>query len=189
MSDLVEKLCRRCHVSKPLSLFAKDSKRKDGKQPYCKDCNKSYRATNSDRIHTYREENRSYYRKKNAEYRTKNPDAIRERNREYYWSMRDQNISRVRAWQVDNPEKHCEIQARRAAVKLYAQPPWADQKEISEIYRVASEMRAAGHDVQVDHVVPLRSKKVCGLHVAANLQIIPSQLNFTKGNRYWPDMP
>jgi hypothetical protein len=47
--------------------------------------------------------------------------------------------------------------------------------------------RPLNHDV--DHIVPLTSKFVCGLHCEANLQYLPSRVNQSKKNRYWPDMP
>jgi hypothetical protein len=47
---------------------------------------------------------------------------------------------------------------------------------------------AAGRGVDVDHLVPLRSPVVCGLHCEANLQLLSSVENIRKGNRYWPDM-
>lgn len=41
----------------------------------------------------------------------------------------------------------------------------------------------------VDHIVPIKSQIVCGLHNEFNLQVIPSRDNRAKSNRYWPHMP
>ena len=59
-----------------------------------------------------------------------------------------------------------------------------DRAKISAIYETAQELRKAGQDVQVDHVVPLNGENVTGLHVSANLQIIPSTENHRKSNHY-----
>lgn len=36
----------------------------------------------------------------------------------------------------------------------------------------------------LDHIVPLNHKKACGLHVAANFQVVPDKWNYSKGNRH-----
>ena len=41
----------------------------------------------------------------------------------------------------------------------------------------------------VDHIVPLQSPLVCGLHVHDNLRVILAVDNASKANRHWPDMP
>lgn len=61
---------------------------------------------------------------------------------------------------------------------------WADKNKISDIYRRCAELtRSTGLEHHVDHVVPLRGKYVCGLHVESNLQIILARENLRKGNR------
>lgn len=68
----------------------------------------------------------------------------------------------------------------------YATPPWIGADGIAEVCRIYDE-RPPGH--HVDHIVPLKSPYVCGLHVPWNLQYLPAGPNQSKGNRYWPDCP
>lgn len=77
---------------------------------------------------------------------------------------------------------------RRASLEQ-ATPPWADQEKIRRIYEmrdIATEMTGIQH--HVDHLVPLVSDRVCGLHVENNLQVSTATDNIAKGNRSWPDM-
>lgn len=75
--------------------------------------------------------------------------------------------------------------------KLYqAWPEWcADDPRFKQIYAEAERRRANGERVAVDHIVPICSDVVCGLHVPWNLQIITEQANNTKSNKWWPDCP
>lgn len=74
---------------------------------------------------------------------------------------------------------------------LYAAwPEWcADDPRFREIYNRAAAMRVAGHDVHVDHIIPICSNIVCGLHVPWNLEIIKAATNLKKSNKWWPDHP
>lgn len=74
--------------------------------------------------------------------------------------------------------------ARRRARKKNATPVWADHERINLVYAKAKEL-----GLTVDHVVPLASPLVCGLHVWENLQLLERNINASKQNREWPDMP
>lgn len=64
-------------------------------------------------------------------------------------------------------------------------PLWADLDKISKIYKLRTKMtRENGIWYHVDHIIPLRGKNVCGLHVENNLQIITKKENYKKGNRF-----
>jgi len=71
----------------------------------------------------------------------------------------------------------------KRARRLQAMPKWANEDAMQAFYA----SRPKGHDV--DHIVPLTSKLVCGLHWEGNLQYLPKSVNQSKKNRYWPDMP
>lgn len=68
--------------------------------------------------------------------------------------------------------------AKRRAAKVQATPSWSDLKRIESVY---AQCREGYH---VDHIYPLISDWVCGLHVPENLQIIPMKDNLSKSNRY-----
>ena len=67
---------------------------------------------------------------------------------------------------------------QRRAVTLSARPSWADKKELRKIYQNCPQ------GYEVDHIIPLQNKIVCGLHVPANLQYLPAMENRQKSNRF-----
>jgi hypothetical protein len=135
-------------------------------------------------------------RKANAEraarWRSSNVDRTREIGRRS--DAKRDHASRAKRWRELNPEKRlaynagraaeaAAIENKRKAAKLQATPVWADEEKIRAVYKEAARL---GHDV--DHIVPLRSPLVCGLHVQDNLRPLPAADNRAKRNRWWPDM-
>lgn len=85
-------------------------------------------------------------------------------------------------------DKRAEAVARRRA-KIHT-PIWASKSSISAFYTEAKRLeKETGLKYHVDHIVPLNSALVCGLHVESNLQVIPASENVLKRNLVWPDMP
>ena len=74
-------------------------------------------------------------------------------------------------------------------VKSIARPKWARERDIKPFYREARQRsRMYRENWVVDHVVPLRSMLVCGLHCPDNLQVIKKGANDAKANYWWPNM-
>lgn len=126
-------------------------------------------------------------------------EAAKASGRRYYEKNKELVKSRARArpaaavlgykkaWKERNPEA---VQISANAWKRRAReamPPWvtAEQKaDISALYAKARALtKRTGVKHVVDHIVPLRSPDVCGLHVPWNLQILTHADNCAKSNK------
>lgn len=101
---------------------------------------------------------------------------------------RERNVERDRArcltWQKQNPERARAGIAKRKATLLSRIPAWANADDIAAVYAEAGRIsRESGVRHEVDHIVPLQGRLVCGLHVAENLRVITAEENRRKGNR------
>lgn len=107
----------------------------------------------------------------------------------YYQRNRERIMAATKAWREANPLAVRAIGAARTARRRDAErratPLWADRDEILCVYKAAarlSEETGVPHDV--DHIVPLQGKNVCGLHVHWNLQPLPASANRSKQNKF-----
>lgn len=98
--------------------------------------------------------------------------------KQYSIKNADKKRQKTKEWAKNNPEKakaNSRIsQANRRARKLNATPAWANLNKIKEIYNNCP----IGNEV--DHIIPLANKLVCGLHVEYNLQYLDSNSNRIK---------
>ena len=113
----------------------------------------------------------------NAEYRA----AYRRAN---YAKDGERERAVAREWKRQNAHRVLAATAKRNAIKKRAMPSWANIKEIEKIYAQSRQMSAlTGIQHHVDHIVPLQSRFVCGLHWEGNLRIITAHENQAKKNR------
>jgi 5-methylcytosine-specific restriction endonuclease McrA len=121
-------------------------------------------------------------------------DALIAYHKEYYLAHADDIKARSKKYSEDNrlamrPAATARAQ-KRNATKINAFPAWANVVAIEELYALAAKMtEETGVRHEVDHIVPLTSDRVCGLHVEHNLKVITGDDNRSKSNRYWPKCP
>lgn len=155
---------------------------------------RKHRATHGERIKQrqkqIRDSNIEHYRAYSRDWKRENAAAMSEARKRY----RNKNRDFVRGINARYSRSNTGLinakTAARRAQKLLATPLWSQRCEILQLYkesaRLTTETGIAHH---VDHIVPLNSAIVCGLHVIANLRIITGAENTSKGNRLWPGMP
>lgn len=80
--------------------------------------------------------------------------------------------------------------AKRRASRIQRTPKWLTEDDlwiIKEIYKLAADRtKLHGFSWHVDHILPLQGKEVSGLHIPANLQVIPWMDNIKKHNKVNP---
>ena len=172
-----QKVCKQCGAEKSFADFYRDARNPDGLIAVCKPCHiartRAWQARNADK---FAEMGRRRHRENVAEERAA-LRSWRERNRERY-------RANEREWRAKNSVSLYARNAKRTAAQKQATPPWADRAAIARIYadarRISIETGVPHH---VDHILPLCGKTVSGLHVPANLRVIPASENVRKQAR------
>jgi hypothetical protein len=112
-----------------------------------------------------------------------NKDKILARNKQY----RENNRSSIKESKLKNKHKYLAWARLRQLNKLNATPKWlsADDKWlVQEIYHLAKiRTELTGIKWNVDHIIPIKGKDVCGLHIPDNLQVITELENKSKSNK------
>lgn len=142
----------------------------------------------------YIERSRKRAKQQHDEFGTKwyheNKEKASQQNQAWREQHKEEFNEYVVGWRRNNLDKLTKNASTYRAQKIQAIPKWSDESEIQEVYIRADELtKLTGIQHVVDHVVPLNSDVVCGLHCQANLQILTLTENSSKGNRYWPGMP
>lgn len=178
------KICKPCGISKPFSDFYKAANTKDGCSSRCKACDLEYHRSrkkqkqvsaskwlNSEKGERYREKLRLLTKQRNMQ-----------RINEKLDSFTEVTGDAIITWRKNATLRH--------AAKIQATPHWLTKNQrgrIMQVYALTQQLQEVlGAVYHVDHIVPLVSKNVCGLHVWWNLQPLSEVENVKKGNTFNP---
>lgn len=168
-SDLeFSKFCHKCSTLKDIGSFAKNKARKDGLATQCKDCMNAW--------------HRQHYRDNKEE-------TIR-RTSLYLRNNKHVAQESKRKWRSSNKDKIYTYNAERRLKRKNAGVTLTEEQrqQIQDMYWLAKDISTVtGEPYEVDHIVPIGGKNVCGLHVPWNLQILPKDLNIKKSNKFAND--
>lgn len=121
-------------------------------------------------------------------YREQNPDKVRQSKQAWRESNRELQNALCKQWRDAHPEKCAAYVRNRQAAKLQRTPRWLTVNEMQRIegfyLEAIRRTQETGIRWHVDHIIPLRGKKVSGLHVPENLQVIPAKDNQRKMNKF-----
>lgn len=209
-NNIITRKCYKCNQELPKEMFVHYNKKDNKLANICKDCRREQKkiwalSTSNIRIKEtgiivdrseykdilrFRRRN-YYYNNKNKinlhgkEYYYKNIEEIRKKHREYYinnkhlYYLNSAKLRKAYRW------RFAAYSAKRRSLKRSATPAWANLEEIKLFYKLSACLtRVTGIKYEVDHIVPLQGKNVCGLHVETNLQVISKCENRGKSNKY-----
>jgi len=116
-------------------------------------------------------------------YEEKNAEKVAEyRASEEFKQFTRKNVMR---YQRKYPDKTLAKVRKRQMLKLQATPSWVNYTRIEALYSLAAMLtRETGEKYHVDHIIPIKSKLVCGFHVYENLRVIPAKDNLLKSNKF-----
>jgi len=117
-----KKICSKCKIGKEVCEFSKNTQKKDGLHPSCKDCCKDFYNKNKqlilDRNKLWRITNPEVKKNSDLNYRLNNPDNRKKSDKVY----REKNLEKIKlrkkVWKKNNPEYQTQYEKKRKDIDL-----------------------------------------------------------------------
>jgi len=178
MGIMDTRVCRRCSINQSMVAFRPYGTIK-GHRWVCLSCERA--AANE-----WRKRNLENGRAAAKRYASKNAAKVKRRKAENRKKKSAQYAAYARAYYAKNRGALINYYRLRAAALKLAAPAWLTvihRAQIQEMYDIAEARTVqTGTPHEVDHIVPLKHPRVCGLHVPWNLQVLTQSANRQKRN-------
>jgi len=152
----------------------------------CLECIKlEWQENNTKRADYFKEYNQSQKGQENKKrYYENNKDTVKARAAA---RPAEEKRRHKKRYHDENPEQRKATTSVRRRRFRSATPPWLTKEQkaaIKQLYIEAQRLtKLTGERYVVDHIVPLISDEVCGLHVPWNLRVITQDENLVKSNK------
>lgn len=149
--------------------------------PRCRSCIAEYMAK-------YRKEHAERLSQQKKEWAKNNQEHKAAMDREYARANPEIRQTARRNWEQRNPGVATALKTQNRLARAQRVPAWLTEDDrwmIAQAYKLAAQRTEIfGFVWHVDHKIPLKGRRVSGLHVPDNLQVLPARDNLRKNNQF-----